>query len=176
MWGGTSRLFDASATGLYIQVFNDPDSRLTEQEFSLLAGTFFACDFVKGLWEEERKSLRMNKLTMHPALERKNLIYFAIGELERQSYSKQGWNLDHDLRRLAKPNDWKNDRKSAPSQALTKAFELSSKVMKQQYEFSKKNIQGFKHRNWFRDQETMQKITEGLEMALDLGSLPQIWP
>ncbi|MGB7191461.1 MAG: hypothetical protein WBD10_15095 [Acidobacteriaceae bacterium] len=153
-----------------------PDSRLTEQEFSLLAGTFFACDFVKGLWEEERKSLRMNKLTMHPALERKNLIYFAIGELERQSYSKQGWNLDHDLRRLAKPNDWKNDRKSAPSQALTKAFELSSKVMKQQYEFSKKNIQGFKHRNWFRDQETMQKITEGLEMALDLGSLPQIWP
>jgi hypothetical protein len=71
MWGGTSKLFDASATGFYTKVFERPDSPLTESEFNLIAGTFLACDYIKGLWEEYRKSLRSKQATMHPALERK---------------------------------------------------------------------------------------------------------
>ncbi len=175
MWGGTSKLFDASATGLYTKVFERPESPLTESEFSLIAGTFLACDYVKGLWEEYRKTLRAKQGTMHPALERKGLIYYAVGELERQSYAKRGWSLDQDIRRLAKPNSWLPEEDSAPKQALSKAFDITSKVLIQQYEAKKKNDAGFKHRNWFRDQETIRAINEGLELALEFGDPPRVW-
>jgi hypothetical protein len=112
---------------------------------------------------------------MHPAMERKGLVYYAIGELERQSYAKQGWSLDHDMMKLAKPNAWLSEENSDPKQALLKAFEISSKVLSQQYDAKKKNDAGFKHRNWFRDQETIRAINEGLELALEFGSPPRIW-
>jgi len=175
MWGGTGKLFDASATGLYTKVFDNPDSPLTESEFNLITGTFLACDHVKRLWEEHRKSLRSKQTTMHPALERKGLVYYAVGELERQSYAKQGWSLDQDLSKLAKPNSWLSEANTAPKQALFKAFEISSKVLSQQYDAKKKNDAAFKHRNWFRDQETIRAINEGLELALEFGVPPRIW-
>jgi len=175
MWGGTGKLFDASATGLYTKVFDNPDSPLTESEFNLITGTFLACDHVKRLWEEHRKSLRSKQTTLHPALERKGLVYYAVGELERQSYAKQGWSLDQDLSKLAKPNSWLSEANTAPKQALFKAFEISSKVLSQQYDAKKKNDAAFKHRNWFRDQETIRAINEGLELALEFGVPPRIW-
>lgn len=97
-WGGTSKLFDASSTGgLYTRVFEHPEGALNDAEFNLIAGTYFACDQIKLIWEEHRLRRRSQGLTMHPALERKGLVYFAIGELERQNYANQGWKLDHDL-------------------------------------------------------------------------------
>jgi len=176
MWGGTGKLFDASAAGLYTNIFENPDSPLTESEFNLIVGTFFACDYVKKQWEENRTALREKKLTMHPALERKGLVYYAVGELERQNYAKQGWSLDHDLMKLAKPNAWLVDESSHPKQALSKAFEISSKVLTQQYDAKKKNDPAFKHRNWFRDLETIRAINEGMELALEFGIAPRIWP
>lgn len=175
MWGGTSKMFDASATGLYTKVFENPESPLTESESSLITGTFLACDYVKELWEEFRKSLRSKQAIMHPALERKGLIYYAIGELERQNYTKQGWSLNHDLSKLAKPNAWLSEADSAPKQALLKAFDISSRVLTQQYDVKKKSDPGFKHRNWFRDQETIRAVNEGLELALEFGVPPRLW-
>jgi hypothetical protein len=95
--------------------------------------------------------------------------------LERQSYAKRGWSLDQDLCRLAKPNSWLTEEDTAPKQALLKAFDISSKVLIQQYESKKKNDAGFKHRNWFRDQDTTRAINEGLELALEFGDPPRIW-
>lgn len=175
MWGGTSKLFDASTAGLYTGIFEHPDSVLTNPEFNLLSGTFFACDFVKSLWEEHRKSLRLKKETMHPALERKGLVYFAIGEVARQAYRKQSWDLDHDLRKLANPNGWLQDEPTAPKRALATAFDVASKVLTQRYDIAKKNP-SFKHRNWFRDQETLRDIREGVDLALVFGTPPRIWP
>jgi hypothetical protein len=175
MWGGTSKLFDASATGLYTKVFERPESPLTESEFNLITGTYLACNYIKGVWEEYRKTLRSRQATMHPALERKGLVYYAVGELERQSYAKRGWSLDQDLRRLAKPNSWLPEENTAPKQALLKAFDISSKVLTQQYDAKKKNDAGFKHRNWFRDLETTRAINDGLELALEFGDPPRIW-
>ena len=100
MFGGTSKLFDVSPAGLYTKVFETPESALTESDFNLIAGTYFACSFVKSTWEEFRKTLRSQQKTMHPALERKGLIYFAVGELQRRSYEGQNLNLDHDLQSL----------------------------------------------------------------------------
>jgi hypothetical protein len=175
MSGGTSKLFDASAAGLYTKIFESPDSPLTESDFNLLAGTFFACDYVKSLWEEHRKSLRLKKTSMHPALERKGLLYYAIGELQRQNYAKEGWSLDQDLTKLSKPNSWIPGLNSGPRQALLKAFDIASLVLSQQYDAKKKNDAGFKHRNWFRDQETIRTVSEGLELALKFGTPPRIW-
>jgi hypothetical protein len=175
MWGGTGKMFDPSESGLYTKVFELPDSPLTEASFSLIAGTYFACDFVKKLWETHRKQLRSQGSTMHPAWERKWLIYYAIGELERQNYKKQGKDLDHDLSKLAKPNAWLSASDSAPQQALTKAFEISLKVLSQQYDAKKRNDPNFKHRNWFRESATTALIQEGLGLALEFGLPPRLW-
>lgn len=175
MWGGTNKLFDASDGGLYTKIFENPGSPLSDPEFNLIIGTFFACDHVKKLWETYRKLLRSKQSTIHPALERKGLIYYTVGELERKSYAEQGWDLDQDLSKLAKPNVWLAHESSVPQKALAKAFEISSKVLSQQYDAAKENNSGFKHRNWFRDQETLKAINKGLDLALVFGMPPRIW-
>lgn len=175
MWGGTAKLFDTSEGGLYVKVFEQPDAPLSESEFNLIAGTYFACDFVRRLWEEKRRQLREQKLTMHPACERKGLIYYAVGELERQNYTKQGSSLDHDLRKLAKPNPWMSNSASQPQTSLRSAFEISMKVLIQQYDARKKGDPNFKHRNWFRDPDTATAIHEGIGLALEFGQPPRLW-
>jgi hypothetical protein len=120
-------------------------------------------------------ALRSKQLTMHPALERKGLVYYAVGELERQSYAKQNWSLDQDLSKLAKPNLWLATEKTPSQKALLKAFEIASKVLCQQYDAKKKNDPGFKHRNWFRDIETILAVNEGIELALEFGLPPRLW-
>jgi hypothetical protein len=174
MFGGASRLFDASPTGLYTKVFEHPDCPLTADGFNLIAGVYFACSYLKDNWEQQRKALRLKKETMHPSLERKGLIYFAVAELQRMSYMKQGFDLEHDLRKLAKPNDWWPDASSLPRVALDAAFSIASKVLVQQYDLKKKSL-GFKHRNWFRDSNTLTDIRSGLEFPLDFGFPPRIW-
>lgn len=174
MFGGTSKLFDSSSTGLYRKVFEEPESPLSAESFKLTAGTYFACSYLKQLWEEKRKGLRALSESMHPALERKGLIYFAVGELERMSYGRQGLDLNHDLRKLAKPNDWLAAKAPDESKvALKKAFELASQVLILQYD-AKKKVTGFKHRNWFREPETLLDIRAGLEMPLAFGYPPRI--
>ncbi len=174
MFGGTSKLFDGSTSGLYTKVFEQPDEPLSYRQFALLAGTFLACDYVKTLWEKHRKLLRSKKQTMHPALERKGLIYFAIGELMRESYKRQKLDLDNDIAKLAKPNDWLTEPVKQPTASLSKSFEICSKVLSQQYD-SKKSNSNFKHRNWFRDEATLEDIRKGLDIALEFGFPPKLW-
>jgi hypothetical protein len=175
MFGGTTKLFDASSTGLYTKVFENPELALSESGFNLIAGTYFACDFVRELWEAHRKALRLEGKALHPALERKGLVYYAIGELERLSYLKQNWELNQDLCKLSKPNNWLSEQDSSPRLALAKAFEIASKVLVQQYDTRKKIDPNFKHRNWFRDLETLRDIQTGLELATAFGFPPRIW-
>lgn len=176
MYGGTSKLFDASATGLYTKVYINPDSALSESEFSLMAGTFFLCDYVRLLRESLRMNLRSQKKTMHRALEHKGLIYFGVGELERQSYAREKWDLNHDLSKLSRPNSWLAENNTKPRLALERAFEIVSKVLSQQYDLKKaKDEIGFKHRNWFRDEKTLDDIRSGIALALEFGVPPRIW-
>lgn len=174
MFGGTSRLFDASPTGLYTKVFEHPDSPLTTDGFDLIAGVYFACAYLKDYWERQRKTLRLKKETMHPSLERKGLIYFAVGELQRMSYEKQGLDFEHDLKKLANPNKWWSDPSSSTRIALENTFVIASKVLIKLYESEKKSPE-FKHRNWFRDPGTLIEIRSGLEFPLDFGFPPRIW-
>jgi hypothetical protein len=175
MAGGTSKMFDATPNGLYTKVFEHPDTILSEQEFNLIAGTFLACTYVKSVWEEERKELRSSKKSMHRALERKGLLYFTVGELERQSYAKNSWDLNHDLMKLAKPNGWLVNPTSIPCGSLRKAYEVASMVLTQQYDLRVKSEPGFKHRNWFRDPQTKVDIEKAIALALAFGTQPRLW-
>ena len=89
------------------------------------------------------------------------------------SYEKQGIDLEHDLRKLAKPNNWWPDPSSSPRVALDTALNIASKVLIQQYE-SKKKLPMFKHRNWFRDLDTLTDIRSGLEFPFAFGFPPRI--
>jgi hypothetical protein len=174
-FGGTSKLFDSSSAGLYKQVFETPNCPLTESDFNLIAGTYFACSHIKTVWEDLKKKLRSNLGTMHPALERKGLIYFTVGEMERRSYDQENWDLNYDLSKLAKPNNWLVDTKSSQCLALAKAFDIASKILTQQYDARMKSDPSFKHRNWFREGRTLDDIRSGLDMALEFGHPPRIW-
>jgi hypothetical protein len=173
-FGGTSKLFDSSSTGLYRKVFTNPDSALSESEFDLLAGTFFICDQVKVQWERRRKELRSVSETMHPALERKGLIFFAVGEFLRRNYSQNKWPLEADIRRLVKVNAWINNPSSPMTSAIPKLFQLASKVLELQYDAKKSNDLGFKHRNWFRDPKTLELVSKGVDLALQFGSIDRL--
>ena len=61
MAGGTSKMFDATAEGLYTKVFEHPESALSEQDFNLITGTFLACAYVKTLWETRERSFVRRK-------------------------------------------------------------------------------------------------------------------
>ena len=174
MFGGTSKMFDTSSMGLYTKVYEDPDCQLTDAEFNLLSGTYLACNYVKELRDSLRNSLRKEKETMHRSLEHKGVIYYAIGELLRESYKKQNTNLDHDLSRLAKPNAWLVDVNSNAVLALQKIFEIARAVLEQQYDLRAK-APSFKHRNWSRDEETLKDIQAGIKMSLVYGNPPLLW-
>lgn len=172
--GGTAKLFDNSSTGLYRKLYEDPDLPLDEQTFNLLAGTYIACNYVKELWEALRKSKRSQGVNLHPSLERKGLVFYAVGELERLSYLRQGFDVESDLRKLAKPNTWLAEDDTAPKKALSKAFDIAIKVLAREYDQKKANDTNFKHRNWFRDENTLASVKASLELALEFGFPPRL--
>jgi hypothetical protein len=174
MYGGTGKLFDSSTGGIYKMLFENPDDPLTDGSFNLVAGTFFACDYIKEIWETKRKELRVAKSAMHPALERKGLVFFTTGELLRQNYAKQGWILDSDVSKLVKINSWLGLGENSTKQTLCQYFDIASKVLTQRYDLKRQSDEKFKHRNWFRDQETLSSIRDGLELALAFGKLPRL--
>lgn len=53
IWGGTKYMFEVGPKGGYNKVFGEPVSHLTDDEFRLLAGTYFLCEEIRSLWEEE---------------------------------------------------------------------------------------------------------------------------
>jgi hypothetical protein len=173
-FGGTSKLFDSSASGLYKRIFPDWESPLSEAGFNLMAGEYFVCDQVKLLWEARRTELREQKSTMHPSLERKGLVFFTVAEFLRQNYSQNGWPLDDDLRKLVKVNLWMKEPKSEVKVVAAKLFDVASKVLRQQYETKKASEVNFKHRNWFRDPKTLESVSSGVELALQFGPLPRL--
>jgi hypothetical protein len=96
-------MFEVGPKGGYEKVFGEPVSRLSENDFKLLAGTYFACEEVRSLWEEEKRKLQANDEPLHPALERRWMVYYTVGELLRLSYKANEEELNEDLRRLSRP-------------------------------------------------------------------------
>jgi hypothetical protein len=164
MCGGTKYLFDDSAKGGYVKVFGEPVSHLNDEQFKLLAGTYFLCDEIQSVWKEKREHDNAEGRNT-PGLERRWIVYFAVGELLRLIYQTRQRDLEADIRRLSKPNDWMDSNKNHTKETLAEVFKLASTAINKVYVQASKHPD-FRHRNWFRDDTTLADI------RAELGSIP----
>jgi hypothetical protein len=160
IWGGTRYLFDISAKGGYPKVFGEPVSNLSDEDFRLLAGTFFICDRIRETWEATRESLREQKTPLHPSLERRWMIYFVVAELLRIAYAKAPAELDSDIRRLSKPS-WLDQSDNPAGACLQELYQIGTTALMQAYN-SRAQAETFRHRNWFRTDQTLDDIRQSL--------------
>lgn len=162
MFGGTRYLFDTSPKGGYIKIYGEPVSHLDNRTFEILAGTYFLCSEVESLWRLQReKQVEDGKLS--PALERRWMVYFAVGELLRMIYLAKSRDLDADLYYLSNPNKWINHPNHPVKAAITELFDMCSTAMEQTYGSAAKQ-DGFKHRNWFRSTATLDDVRRELSV------------
>jgi hypothetical protein len=177
MFGGTEYLFDVSPRGGYGKVFGEPGSRLADEHFKLLAGTYFLCDEIHFLWKERRENESAEGRNT-PGLERRWVVYHAVGELLRLIYAGRQTELDADVRKLSKPNDWMDSPGNKVTFALGELFKLASVAINRAYSHAAKR-NDFCHRNWFRDVNTLTDIKSELAIIPEyrfLKDLPSLRP
>jgi hypothetical protein len=162
MSGGTKYLFDTSAKGGYIKVFGEPVSKLSEDRFEYLAGIYFLCHQVESLWKERREA-EGEEGPSSPALERRWIVFYTIGELLRMIYAARGFDLDADLRFLSNPNKWITVKNSYTLAAVEEVFSLAATALTQAYG-KVSDDPDFRHRNWFRNTKTLQDIKNELSV------------
>jgi len=161
IWKKKTKRLAFVITGGYIKVFGEPVSNLGDNEFRVLAGAYFVCDHIRETWEAARAQRREQKTPLHPSLERRWMVYFAVGELLRLAYVKSPADLDNDLRRLSKPN-WLDDSENSTKACLNELFGIATAALTQVYT-SRSQSESFRHRNWFRVEQTLSDIRKGLE-------------
>lgn len=160
MWGGTRYLFDISPKGGYEKVYGDPVSHLSEKDFALLAGTYFVCEYIREKWEADRALHREKQTPLHPALERRWMVYFVLAELLRLAYAKTAADLDTDIGRLSKPS-WLDAAENTPKACLQELYEIGITALTQAYN-ARAQANTFRHRNWFRVEQTLEDIKQAL--------------
>lgn len=180
-WGGTAKLFDNSLEGHYAKVFGDGKSEwetLTKDQYRLLAGTWLACECIRGELTTLREELEEgvgndeDKPSVRRALERRWMMYYAVGEVLRKRYEREKRDLDDDLRRLAKNADWLDDRGDSRTAALLEYARAAAEVLVKVYIQDNKSAT-FVHRNWFRSPETRSRVTTEIELSRSwLRTLP----
>jgi hypothetical protein len=134
----------------------------------LLAGTYFLCDEIQSLWKEKREH-DGSEGRNSPGLERRWMVYYAVGELLRLIYQVREKDLDADIRRLYKPNDWIGSDKNQTREALAELFKPAATAINKVYSQASK-IPDFRHRNWFRDDNTLTDLRAEIGSILDYKS------
>jgi|SRR5450631_2048903 len=172
MSGGTRYLFDVSAKGGYTRVFGEPISQMKDDEFRLLAGTYFLCDEAHAHWRE-RREIDNEEGKNSPGLERRWVVYYAVGELLRMVYGKERAELDADLRKLSKPNTWQDDPTHTVKKTVGELFKLAGTALNKAYNQAAKQ-QDFRHRNWFRSPDTLSEIKAELDVIPEYRGLDDL--
>jgi AIPR protein len=166
VFGGSQYLFDTSKDGGYLKVYGNGIEllpALTETQFKRLTGIWFICEYVKDLWKRE------GGVVISEALERRWMVFFAVGESMRQAYKHQNQDFDFALGRFADPN-WYLEPETDPHKAVVRRHcKLAFNALKNAYGESSKSEQ-FRHRNWFRDQLTLASVHKQLESLWDVVS------
>ena len=98
-----------------------------------------------------------------PGLERRWVVYYAVGQLLRLIYKTTGQDLDADLRKLYKPSEWIDTLSNHTKKSITELFKLSSIAIGKAYAQAAAHSD-FRHRNWFRDSKTLAGINSELEI------------
>lgn len=168
VYGGTQYMFDTDEKGGYGKLFGDGSIEVTSERFRELAGIWFLCEYVRELWKRREHSEA-------EALERRWMVYFAVGESLRIIYRLAARPMVEELRLLADPR-WKegSEPKYEHLRVVTKAHaEAAFSAVKKAYEAAKK-VEGFTHRNWFRNESTLKEIGSELEsFAQFMAQMPE---
>jgi hypothetical protein len=172
MFGGTKYLFDPSPKAGYQKVFGEPVSHVTDEQFQKLAGIYFLCSEIHNLWRA-RRQVEAEEHNQSAALERRWLVYFAVGAFLRMAYEGANRNLDEDLRYLGNPNKWMHKAESAPKVALAEIFDLACTAMNEAYDKESRTAE-FKHRNWYRTQATLVDIQNSLKFVFKIRKVVEL--
>jgi hypothetical protein len=175
MWGGTARLFDTGKDGRYALVFGDGQevwAKVPEEDFQVLSGIWFVCESIRQIWKEE-KERRPKDQVSGLALERRYMVYYAVGELLRMIYEFKGASLDFDLRKLANPR-W-TEKDGVEKSVIREVTDLAFTGLVKAYETAS-HEQDFRHRNWFRDRKYMEGVRSDLKFIRDIkkAALPTL--
>lgn len=180
IYGGTEHLFDTGKDGGYSKVFGDGSAvweHVLPDDFRELAGTWFGCDFRRSKLNSFRAELMdtasddEERALVKNALERRWMVYFALGEALRARYAKAKRDLREDLRRLAKTS-WLDNETQPPATVLVTYGRFGCEVLVKTYRQASKSS-GFVHRNWFRSDETRKDVASEIRYSgAVLATLP----
>jgi AIPR protein len=169
MYGGTARLFDSTKDGRYSHIFGDGSivwMTVPDDRFHVLCGIWFICEYVRELWKQEKEK-KSEDQRAEPALERRYMVYFAVGQLLRMNYRENEVNLDDDLQKLGKPKWTERDGPEKP--VLRELANLAFAALVKAYETASRSPD-FRHRNWFRDRRTLGDIDSDLTFIRKIRS------
>ena len=155
-FGGTGHVFDATKEGGYTKLFGEDGEILptiTEAKFQLYAGIWFVCSESKPVWKVKSRTTR------DPALERRWMFFYALGESIRNSYREQSQDLDTALRALGNPTWLKQDPDGPVKATIGRHCRVAFISLANAYKAAS-GQNGFMHRNWFRSSATIASITE----------------
>jgi hypothetical protein len=138
----------------------------------LLAGTYFVCDEIQRLWLDKRE-LDNSEGRNTPGMERRWLVYYGVGSLLRLIYKARKRDLDADIRKLYKPNDWVGSADGHAKKTLAEVFRLTSTAISKVYVQAEKQA-GFRHRNWFRNSNTLTDIDAELLSITEYRSVQDL--
>ncbi|MGA2200819.1 MAG: AIPR family protein [Terriglobales bacterium] len=166
VFGGSQYLFDTSKDGGYLKIYGNGTEllpALTETQFNRLVGIWFICEYVKDIWERESGAAASE------ALERRWMVFFAVGESMRQAYRHQGQDLGPALERFSDPNWYIEPETHSYKAVIRRHCKLAFTALKNAYGESSKEKE-FRHRNWFRNQLTLASVQKQLENLWDVVS------
>ena len=163
VYGGTQFLFDTTKAGGYLKLFGADGEllpALSNDVFTEYAGTWFACEYIREIWSREPES---------EALERRWMVFFAVGEAIRIVYRRSGKSASEALVKLCDPK-WFIEGEETHRKAVLRAHcKHAFKALRDVYA-KEKEIKGddFRHRNWFRSEKTLIAVGEQLNDLLQL--------
>lgn len=179
-FGGTSHLFDTGKEGGYAKIFGDGGEvwdSVTKEEFERLAGIWFLCEQARLAYKTEKAALERREEErkdnsvplVKDALERRWMVFFAIGTLLRTKYRESAV-LDSDLRRFANPAY--AERKA--DEAVRRYTKVACEILIRIYRAATKDP-AFVHRNWFRDKRTLAEVENEIAFSESmLDNLPHL--
>ena len=170
--GGKQYLFDASPKGGYIKIFGSAGKlwdNITEEDFAHLAGEWFLCSQAREILSTVKQdSISKAPVELKPiikaALERRWMLYFTLGGLLRERYSRSAADLAGSLRKLGKPK-WLDEDGERRDLATLKKYCLAAKeILIRSYRNAVRDP-NFVQRNWYRSEQTLRDLEEEIKLA-----------
>ncbi len=160
-FGGLSFLYDTGSDGGYVKLFGKELAALSQKEFERFFGawliTSYGGELLKAEKAKESDAESEGDDIRRLALERKHLVFFAIGEVFREIAKNKKVEECELIASFSKPR-WMDE--DAKKRIVEEAFYVACDMVVQAYQMA--NAKQVIHRNFFRDSETLASIRSAL--------------